>query len=40
VYLNIQNNYTHYTHIYYVNTQYLDVINRFTALLFMNSFGL
>jgi len=35
VYLYIQNNYTHHTHIYYVKTQtfILDAINRFTALL-------
>jgi len=37
VYLHIQNNYTHHTHIYYVNTNFyfgcdLIVINRFTAL--------
>jgi len=34
VYLYIQNNYTHYTHIAYYVTQtfILDAINRFTAL--------
>jgi len=38
VYLYIKNNYTQYTHIYYVNTFILDAIitiNRLTVLIYI-----